>query len=361
MAVTNVTIVGAGVVGLTTAFILSHRRDLSITLIAKHMPGDYDIEYASPWAGANYWPVGAPGTLLQRLEKATWADLDRICREHPEAGIHYQDSRIYGREKDADSTTGKWMDELGRRDPWFAGVLPNFRVLEPSEVPKGYDWGTTFTSVCINTPVYLSWLLGQAVKNGVVVKRGVLTHISDAAQLHHSGASDITINCTGLLAAKLGGVMDANVFPGRGQVTLVRNEPDAMVTTSGTDDGGSEAAYVMQRAVGGGTILGGCMQHGEWESQPDLNLAARIMQRAVDLVPSLVPKTGKVTELSVIRHGVGLRPMRKGGVRVERERIDGGWVLHAYGHAGYGYQSSFGTAREVERLLEGVLGEKARL
>ena len=25
-------------------------------MAAKHMPGDYDIEYASPWAGANYMP-----------------------------------------------------------------------------------------------------------------------------------------------------------------------------------------------------------------------------------------------------------------------------------------------------------------
>jgi hypothetical protein len=27
-----------------------------VTIVAKHMPGDYDIEYASPWAGANYLP-----------------------------------------------------------------------------------------------------------------------------------------------------------------------------------------------------------------------------------------------------------------------------------------------------------------
>lgn len=28
-----------------------------MTVIAKHMPGDYDIEYASPWAGANFLPL----------------------------------------------------------------------------------------------------------------------------------------------------------------------------------------------------------------------------------------------------------------------------------------------------------------
>ena len=100
--------------------------------------------------------------------------------------------------------------------------------------------------------------------------------------------------------------------------TLTRT-PTVLVTVSGTDDGPDEATYIMHRAVGGGTILGGCIQHGSWESQPDPNLAQRIMQRSIDLCPSLAPKTGKATELSVIRHGVGLRPMRKGGPRVEKE------------------------------------------
>lgn len=45
----------AGVVGLTTALLLS-RYPNHITVAAKNMPGDYDIEYASPWAGAHYFP-----------------------------------------------------------------------------------------------------------------------------------------------------------------------------------------------------------------------------------------------------------------------------------------------------------------
>ena len=46
----------AGVAGLTTALLLLKQSGYSITVAAKHMPGDYDIEYASPWAGANYLP-----------------------------------------------------------------------------------------------------------------------------------------------------------------------------------------------------------------------------------------------------------------------------------------------------------------
>jgi D-amino-acid oxidase len=95
------------------------------------MPGDYDIEYASPWAGANYLPVGTPGSLLQKCEKATWPELDRICREIPEAGIHHQTTVVYGRKKDRDSATGQWFRELVREDAWFRGVVPDVSFVLP--------------------------------------------------------------------------------------------------------------------------------------------------------------------------------------------------------------------------------------
>lgn len=53
----------AGVSGLTTALLLSKKPGYNVTVIAKHMPGDYDIEYASPWAGANYLPF-VPHSLM---------------------------------------------------------------------------------------------------------------------------------------------------------------------------------------------------------------------------------------------------------------------------------------------------------
>jgi D-amino-acid oxidase len=48
---------------LTTALLLSRKPGYSIVVAAKHMPGDYDIEYASPWAGANYMPYVCPSPL----------------------------------------------------------------------------------------------------------------------------------------------------------------------------------------------------------------------------------------------------------------------------------------------------------
>jgi len=104
---------------------------------------------------------------------------------------------------------------------------------------------------------------------------------------------------------------------------------------------------------GGGTVLGGCYQKGSWESQPDPNLAIRIMKRCVDLCPALTGGKG-IEALSVIRHGVGLRPLREGGPRIDKEQINGVWVVHCYGHGGYGYQASYGSAYAAVKLVESI-------
>lgn len=268
---------------------------------------------------------------------------------------------VLNRYKDAQVTTGKWFNELLSPNPWFKDVVPDFHVLPRDELPPGVDSATAFTSVCINTPVYLSYLVGQCLKNGVVLRRSIISHISEAADLHHSGnKADVIVNCTGLLASKLGGVMDEDVIPCRGQIVLVRNDPGVMLTISGTDDGGDEVCYIMHRAAGGGTILGGTYQKGNWESQPCPNQALRIMKRAVELCPALTDGKG-IEALSVIRHGVGLRPLRLGGARLEKERVDSNWVVHNYGHGGWGYQGSYGCSENTVELVEEVLAGKSKL
>ena len=202
-------------------------------------------------------------------------------------------------------------------------------ILPPGSYGPDIDSATAFTSVCINTAIYLPWLVSQCLRNGVIFKRAVLHHISDVWNNPAVyGRVDLVVNCTGLMACQLGGVEDKTVVPARGQIVVVRNDTGGkMMDISGTDDGSDEACYMMTRAAGGGTILGGSYQLGNWDTQIDPNLAVRIMKRAVHLCPELTG--GKGPEyLDVIRHGVGLRPVRKSGTRIEKERIDNVWVVH---------------------------------
>lgn len=249
-------------------------------------------------------------------------------------------------------------DPMFDHNPWFQSVLPDYKELNAADLPPGHESGCQFTSVCINTAMYLQWLVGQCLKNGVVLKRGIISHIREAKTLSHTGKpASIIINTTGLASLKLGGVEDQNMVPARGQIVLVRNELHPMMTTSGTEEGVDEILYTMQRPAGGGTILGGTYDIGNWESVPDPNIALRIMRRVVELCPEIAGGKG-IDGLSVVRHGVGLRPYRKIGVRVEREKMeDGTWIVHNYGHAGWGYQGSYGCAEGVVELVNAIRGE----
>ncbi|KAJ5939271.1 hypothetical protein N7466_002405 [Penicillium verhagenii] len=357
----NIVILGAGVTGLTTAYLLSKDPANKITVLAKHMPGDYDIEYASPWAGANYMPVGKEGSKHQAWERATWPALQEVCEKYPDAGIHFRDSLIYNRKKDQESATGQWFSELVQPNPWYKDVVPDFETIPESQLAPGIDNAQKFTSVCINTAVYLPWLVGQCLKTGAVFKRAIVSHISEAAYAHHSGQkADVVVNCTGLASKTLGGVLDDKMYPARGQIVVVRNDPGEMVSASGTDDGEDEALYIMTRAAGGGTILGGSYQKHNWDGQPDPNLANRIMKRAIAICPKLVKEGEGIEGLSIVRHGVGLRPLRDGGPRLEKDEVEGVKIVHNYGHGGFGYQASFGCAENAVTLVNEVLTGKTR-
>jgi D-amino-acid oxidase len=84
------------------------------------------------------------------------------------------------------------------------------------------------------------------------------------------------------------------------------------------------------------------------------------MKRCVALCPALTGGKG-IEALSIIRIGVGLRPLRLSGVRIEKEKIGEDWIVHNYGHAGWGYQASYGCADAAKELVDEVLSPKAKL
>lgn len=87
------------------------------------------------------------------------------------------------------------------------------------------------------------------------------------------------------------------------------------------------------------------------------------MKRCIELCPSLVGEGQGIEGLSIIRHGVGLRPLREDGPRIERENLEDFWVVHNYGHAGYGYQTSYWSATEAVELVNQAMqnGERVKL
>lgn len=170
----------------------------------------------------------------------------------------------------------------------------------------------------------------------ITLLRRRIDHI-DQARLD----SDVTavFNCTGLGSYVLGGVEDKTMYPLRGQIVLVEQplKPLERMYFRSPRRVDNNTTYVFQRPLGGGVVLGGCRQQGNWDGAVDPEFAKDIMKRCCALAPEL----GQPEDLKVIRHGVGLRPGRQDGPRIELEKRRDGIVIHNYGASGAGYQSSW--------------------
>lgn len=196
--------------------------------------------------------MSTEGSADSVYEANTYPILMRLAQSVPESGIHPQDVKICNRQKDFLGELSPLFKNLVATRPWYSSLVDGYRPLDIDEIPSGYDSGITFKSVCINTAIYLPYLVSRCLRNGVVLRRAVLKHINHASELHASQEkADVVVNCSGLLAASLGGVEDKAVYPVRGQIVLVRNIAPAMFVTSGNDDGDpDEICYIMTRAAG---------------------------------------------------------------------------------------------------------------
>ncbi|KAI0006270.1 putative D-amino acid oxidase [Xylariaceae sp. FL0662B] len=344
----HIVVLGAGVVGLTTALELKQRvPSAAVVIAAKHFPGDRSIEYCSPWAGANWMTTATDNGVQEEWDAVTYRRFAALADADPGAGITRMPIRAFFdrpiEEADVLSQgTGRiWYDRL---------VEGGVREIPAEELPDGACFGITFETFMVNTQPYLAWLNVQCLKNDIEMRR---TSFEDIRQVFRDIPADAYFNCTGLGSRHLKGVEDADLYPTRGQVILVETPkaatPMKTMYFRSPHRVDSDTTYVFPRYPTGGVILGGCRIDNDWSGEVDLEFAEDIKRRCCALAPEL----GRPEDLKVVYHAVGLRPSRKGGSRVEPETIDGKLVIHNYGAGGTGYQSSWGTAKyAVDHLIE---------
>jgi len=238
--------------------------------------------------------------------------------------------------------------------------------------------GVRFRTVTIDTPVYLKYLLSRFLTAGGSIHRGTVQHInqvieggtrvSDARNI--SPAVDAVVVCAGLGARSLGGVEDKNMHPIRGQTVLLRAPWVKFGTTIDMEIGAW--TYVIPRRSGD-VILGGTRVQDDWFPIPRPEITSDILKRCLAMCPELAPpeirqvREPTVEDLSsiIVEEGCGLRPGRTGGIRLEVEWFDAIAkegkvpVVYNYGHGGYGYQSSWGSASVALELLNGAVPRRS--
>ncbi|KAL7320000.1 hypothetical protein PS15m_003072 [Mucor circinelloides] len=331
-------IIGAGVIGLSTALQLKQKGYKKVMIVAKYVPGDMCIEYTSPYAGA-HWRTMAPNnnTLLQRFDAITYKRFMNLAKSSDNPGIMILPSYDYYDDAESPDVA----------DPWFKNLVQDFEFLtEKDSLPLGAKLGHKYTTALINTPVYIAWLASKFKElGGKIVQRNV-GHIDEVFSM---AENPFVINCTGLGARFLGGVSDEAVFPTRGQ-TIVVKAPHIKRTITHT--GTQSINYVIPRSDGT-VILGGTTNKHDFNPFPEAHINKIILEKTIALCPELKDKP-----LEIVKYNVGLRPSRIGGVRIENEMITSRnkkqrvQVTHAYGHGGFGVQSSWGSAGYIVETME---------
>ncbi|MCX4594728.1 FAD-binding oxidoreductase [Streptomyces sp. NBC_01549] len=315
-------VVGAGVIGLTTALRLQQAGARVAVVTAEP-----SAETTSSVAAAVWYPTRT------RFEPRVldWATrtYDEFARQAANGvpGVAMRPTRMLLRSQNHDA-------------PWWAMALPDLRTLRGDEVRAPFSGGWAFTAPTVEMSRYLPWLQQTfSAAGGTLIHRRI-----DA--LEQAGIwAPAVVNASGLGARALCG--DTEVRPVRGQLVLVANP--GLHTSVRDEDNAEGSTYVHPRSAD--IVLGGTFEIGKWDTTPSPVTAAAILRRCTELLPELA-------DTQVLGHQVGLRPHRDGGVRLEADPRPHGRVrrlVHNYGHGGAGITLAWGCANAATALVAGAV------
>lgn len=327
----DVLVLGAGVIGLTTAICVAEA-GVSVSVAAADPPQ----RTTSVAAGAVWGPhlVG----MDKRVERWAAVTLERLGQlSHPELGANELAGIVHTAAGIAASR------DSHAAPPEFAATAGNLSPCAPGEVPPGYASAWRLSATTVAMPGYLDYLAARFGRaGGPSTFPAKIARLSDASRLAPSAR--VIVNCTGCGARDL--VPDPGVEAVRGQVVVAAN-PGITEFFVGTSSDPSDLTYLLPH--GDVVVLGGTEERGNWSLEPDPETAARIVAACAAIEPAL-------REAPVLEHRVGLRPTRP-RVRLEAERSDGVTIVHNYGHGGAGVTLSWGCAEDAAEFVLAALAQ----
>jgi len=309
--VADAIVVGAGVIGLTSAIRLAEA-GLDVRMRAAQPPQRTTSRAASAMWGSSF---AGPAEDVRRWALASLDEL-RALATLPGSGVHVAHGMLAARTSD-------------EGPPAF--LFPGVAITRRETAPDGFRAAFGLDVPLVDMPRHLDYLLARFEDAGGVVEVRPLRALADVAT-----DAPVVVNCTGVGARAL--VPDSAVRSFRGQHVIVENP-------------GLEEFFMEEPAPrwacwfphGDHVVLGGSVEEDSWSLEPDLDLAREIVDRCAAIEPRLAGAR-------VIEHRVGLRPARP-EVRVESELLGAARCVHNYGHGGTGVGLAWGCAQDVLGLV----------
>jgi D-amino-acid oxidase len=248
MASQDVVVVGAGVIGLTTAVCLAEA-GLGVACWTRAPPRETTSRVAGAMWGSS---LAGPADKVVAWAEVSLAELRELAGR-PGTGVHIATGTLASR-------------RLAEPPP--PQMFPGVPVRPRPAAPNGYLAAFEVEVPLLDMPRYLGYLEGRLQDAGTSIEIRAVRSLDDAAAVAWA-----VINCTGLGAREL--VPDASVRPVRGQHVVVENpgleeffmeDPFAAEWTSWFP----HAEHV---------ILGGIAQPDATDPQPDPDISAGILAR----------------------------------------------------------------------------------
>jgi D-amino-acid oxidase len=353
---TNVLIIGAGVIGLTTAYSLL-LEGYKVTIIAK----EFSPNITSNVAGALWeWPPAVCGyhsdlISLDRSKDWCMTSYDKFYElsKNEETGVFIKEVCFFFRqpvlENHFHSTK---MNELKGK---VKGFKHDSTIIQDENINQNIGLIDAYKheAPMVDTDIYMEWLMNQVVAMGCTIQqREIKTSLSNIEhKLLDDYRCNYLVNCSGLGSATLA---DEFMYPLRGALVRIKNigknapKLDKAYCVS-FDEETREQDIVFIVPRGRNTlILGALAEEGEWNLNINLDNYKPIremFERCKEFLPAL--RRAEIDENEPVR--VGLRPFRRENVRLDWEK--GTRIIHNYGHGGAGVTFSWGCANEVAQMI----------
>ncbi|SDH07008.1 FAD-dependent oxidoreductase [Klenkia brasiliensis] len=319
----RVTVVGAGVVGLSAA------HDLAAAGATVLVVGDRAAHEGVSGVAGGLWfpyrvttPPGADDVLLR--SRARFEEL----ADRPGTAVTVRAGTVVERTAAPDRS-------------WTAAAIGP-REARADELPAGAASGVRASLPVADTPHYLRWLRDRCGHLGVVEQRAQV-HDLDATAA--ATAADLVV----LAAGGRSGELVADPDPGHpvgGQVVRLRNP--GLVEWLLDEEDPAGLTYVIPR--GEDVVCGGTADPWPATTAVDPGVQEQILRRVVAAVPALAGQ-------DVLGAAYGLRPAR---ATLRLGPVPGGAVpvVACYGHGGAGLTLSWGCAEAVVRFAAALLGPR---
>ena len=355
----NVAIIGAGVSGITCGVVFAEH-GYRTAIFAKEI----GQQTTSSVAAAIWFPYHVePAERVIPLALETYQVLIELAR-FPESGVSIIETRQFlrtgeieipewaislgasvipsevdnGAAGEAATWTGRpEAERTGSERIKSRGAKFKFSPRDPSTGPAYagsaqddhcFASGFSLRVPLMDTTIYLDYLTTRFHKAGGEIHASIrFEKLEDVDKRF-----DFVINCAGIGAREL--VHDADLEPHRGQVAIVPKIENLSAAIVCDDE---PLMYAIPRA-------NDCVFGGTNELSEKLAADPATTQRIVEECSRVL----NIDKPAVVAERVGLRPFRRSGIRLQRDRLsDGRTVIHNYGHGGAGFTLSWGCAREV--------------